>query len=44
MATKNEIKEAFLTELAVANLDATKRVGPTRLVSVPRTPSEKSFA
>ncbi len=43
-AIRKEIIEAFFTELALAKLDATKRVGPIRLESVPRTPSEKSFA
>ena len=39
-AIKKEIKEATFTESALANPDATRRTGPIRWVSVPRTPSE----
>ena len=39
-ATAKEIKAACLTDLALAKPEATNRVGPTRLSSVPFTPSE----
>ena len=39
-AITNEITAACLTDLAVANPDATSRTGPTRLASVPFMPSE----
>ena len=37
---RNESCAARFTEAADANPDAVKRVGPTRLSSVPRIPSE----
>ena len=39
-ATANDINAAALTAFALARPDATNRVGPTRLASVPRIPSE----
>ena len=39
-ATAKEIKAACLTDLALAKPEATNRVGPTRLSSVPFMPSE----
>ena len=39
-AMQKKIIAAFRTAAAVASPDATKRIGPTRSESVPRTPSE----
>ena len=39
-ATAKEMKAACLTDFAFAKPDATNRVGPTRLSSVPLIPSE----
>ncbi|CAB4704556.1 unannotated protein [freshwater metagenome] len=43
-AIANEMNAAFLTALAVAKPLPTNLIGPTRLLSVPRMPSLKSFA